>query len=238
MILCDFYDLDTDEFHLKFFETVVQGNIELITEILEHPKLSKQFDVSFRNYHCIIAAILNSQQINDCHLDFLKLFTESSLLKKHANPALCIQDDIFCGSLGNAVIFTPLETIRFIGKFFNDKFAKLQEVIGLSIFNNRKEAFFYLVKERQFIIDKPDVILKALVKFPQVDPEIVDYIKALASQSPGNSISTPENKSTKNKSDKNIKNKPINSKSFLLKVSDLKDTSSGNYWGSKFRQNF
>lgn len=238
MILCDFYDLDNDEFHLKFFETVVQGNIELITEILEHPKLSKQFDVSFRNHHCIIASILNSQQINDCHLDFLKLFTESSLLKKHANPALCIQDDIFCGSLGNAIIFTPIETVRFIGKFFNDKFSKLQELIGLSIFNNKKEAFFYLVKERQFVIDKPDMILKALVQFPQVDSEIVDYIKTLVSKNSGDSVSNSVHKSTQNKSDKNIKNKPINSKSFLLKVSDLKETSSGHYWGSKFRQNF
>lgn len=237
MILCDFYDLDTDEFHLKLFDTVVQGNIELIVEILKHPQLSKQFDVSYNNHYCIIASILNSQQVNDCHIDFLKLFTQSPLLHKHANPSLCSQEDIFGGALGNAIIFTPIETVRFIGQFFSEKTSNLQELIALSIFNNRKEAFFYLVKERNFVIEKVDSISKALVKFPQVDSEIVDFIKNLKSQSQQNKT-TVDTKKTKNSNLKSPKNKPVNSKSFLLKISNLEEKGTKTYWGSKFRQNF
>lgn len=236
MILCDFDDLNSEEFHLKFFNTVVQGNIELIKEILKHPKLGKMFDISYNNYYCIIASIMNSQQVNDCHFELLKLFTESPLLKKHANPALCIQDDIFCGSLGNAIIFTPLETIRFIGKFFNDKFSKLQEIIGLSIFNNKKEAFFYLVKERQFIIDKPDIILKALVKFPQVDSEIVDYIKQQHTKTLHSSSQLESKQSLQ--PTKTIKSKPVHSQSVMIQISDEQTGYSKGYWGSRFRQNF
>lgn len=182
MILCDFEDLNNEEFHLKFFDNVVQGNIELIKEVLSDSKLSTQFDVSYKNHYCIIASIFNSQQVNDCHLELLKLFTQSPLLKKHANPTLCPKDDIFAGALGNAIIFTPIETVRFIAKFFND-ISNLEDLFNLSIFNSRKEAFFYLVKERQFTIPNVEKIIKTLPQFPDIDEEIKRYIHSLKATS-------------------------------------------------------
>lgn len=237
MILCDFDDLTNEEFHLKFFDIVVQGNIELVKEILQHPTLGKMFDVSYNNYYCIIASIINAQQINDCHFDFLKLFIESPLLKKHANPSLCSKEDIFGGALGNAIIFTPIETVRYIGKFFNEDTSNLQDLIALSIFNNRKEAFFYLVKDRHFTIEKTDIIMKALVNFPQVDSDIVDYVKKIHSKK-----LLPDNSSLESKKSqplkKSIKNKPVNSQSFMIQIDHEQTGYSKNYWGSKFRQNF
>jgi hypothetical protein len=179
MILCDFDDLTKEDFHLKFYECIVRGNIELIQEILQHPKLSKQFDISHKNYHCIIASILNSQQTNDCHLDLIKLFTSSPLLKKHANPSLCNRDDVFGGALGNAIIFGNIETVRLVGKYFDESTPNLQDIIGLSIFNSRKEAFFYLLNERKFTLKKPDIILKAMEKFPHIDADIVKAVQQL-----------------------------------------------------------
>lgn len=237
MILCDFDDLNKEDFHLKFFEAVVQGNIEIVTQILEHPKLSKQLDITFKDHHCIIASILNSQQVNDCHLDLLKLFTQSPLLKKHANPALCITSDIFGGALGNAIIFAPIETVRFIGKFFDENTSNLQDLIALSVFNNRKEAFFYLVQERNFPVKKPDLIKKALVKFQHVDQEIVQYISKLNSE-----LSSTTDKSETIKNEKNNvsqpKKKPVHPQTTLLNISNMHPIASKNYWGSKFRQNF
>lgn len=253
MILCDFDDLNKQDFHLSFFDAVVQGNIEIITEILQHPKLSKQFDIAYNNYYCIIASILNSQQVNDCHLDLLKLFTQSTLLKKHANPLLCSQEDIFSGPLGNAIVFTSIETVRFLGEFFNEKYPKLQELIGLAIFNNKKEAFLYLVEERKFSIKNPDIIAKALVKFPHVDNEIINYVANLVklqvvkdNQTQSNS-SEEDNTSTQNLKQKSLKqkfiknslkNNKIISNTILLNISNFKQTSHANYWGSKFKQNF
>lgn len=237
MILCDFDDLNNEEFHLKFFDTVVQGNIELVKEILQHPKLGKQFDVSYNNYYCIIASIMNAQQINDCHLDLLKLFIESPLLKKHANPLLCSTEDIFGGPLGNAIIFTPVETVRYLGKFFDQQTSNLQDLIALAIFNSKKEAFFYLVEERHFIIAKTDIVLKALLNFPQVDSEIVDYIKKMnTTKSLPNNSQTSYN--TQKHSGKNIKNKPVNAQSCMIQISCEQTGYSQHYWGSRFRQNF
>lgn len=235
MILCDFDDLTNEEFHLKFFDTVVQGNIELVKEILQHPKLGKMFDVSYNNYYCIIASIMNSQQINDCHLDFLKLFIESPLLKKHANPTLCSQDDIFCGPLGNAIIFAGIDTVRYLGKFFDHTNVKLQDLIALAIFNSKKEAFFYLVNEREFIIEKTDIVLKALLNFPQVDSEIVEHIKKIHSNK---SLPTPESNAVKPIQSKTTKKKPISSQSFMLQISSEQTGFPQYYWGSRFRQNF
>lgn len=235
MILCDFDDLNKEDFHLKFFEAVVQGNIEIVKELLQHSKLSKQLDITFRNHHCIIASILNSQQVNDCHLELLQLFTESSLLKKHANPSLCITADIFGGAFGNAIIFTPIETVRFIGKFFNEKTANLQDLIALSALNNRKEAFFYLVEERKFVIQKPDLISKALVKFPHVSEEIVQYISKLLTQP---SVEKEDKNNNKKDNVPTLPSKRKSAQSQLLNLSYMKETSPSNYWGSKFRQNF
>lgn len=237
MILCDFDDLTIDEFHLRFFDNVVQGNIELVKEILQHSKLGKQFDVSYNNYYCILASIMNSQQINDCHMDLLKLFIESNLLKKHANPALCSQDDIFCGPLGNAIIFTEIDTVRYIGKFFDNTNCKLQDLIALAIFNSKKDAFFYLVNERKFVLEKTDILLKALVNFPQVDSEIVDYIKKINSTKSLPSLpETSEIKQALPK--KQAKNKPTHSQSVILQLSSEQVGESYHYWGSRFRQNF
>lgn len=249
MILCDFDDLNKEEFHLKFFDAVVQGNIEIITEILQHPTLSKQFDISYNHYYCIIASILNSQQVNDCHLEFLKLFTESPLLKKHANPSLCSQEDIFAGALGNAIIFTPIETVRFLGKFFNEKDSKLQDLIALAMFNNKKEAFLYLVEERKFVIQRPEIVAKALVKFPHVDADIVSYIDNLikTQKTIKHSIEDKENSTTSSSTTTSVKkaimkqssrNNKKSSPTILLNISHFKQTSDTHYWGSRFKQNF
>jgi len=234
MILCDFDDLNKEDFHLKFYESIVRGNIELIKEILQHPKLSKNFDISHKNYHCIIASILNSQQPNDCHLELLQLFTSSPLLKKHANPSLCNKDDVFGGALGNAIIFGNIETVRLIGKYFDENTPNLQDIIGLSIFNNRKDAFFYLLNDRKFSIKKPDIILKAMDKFPQIDKDIVQFIKNLNSPSENKN----DDKSLQVKNKNTSKNKSSNPDSFLINIAQPLDNDSQNFWGSKFRQNF
>lgn len=233
MILCDFDDLNKEDFHLKFYELIVRGNIELIKEILQHPKLSKNFDISHKNYHCIIASILNAQQTNDCHLELIQLFTSSPLLKKHANPSLCNKDDVFGGSLGNAIIFGNIETVRLIGKYFDENTSNLQDMIGLSIFNNRKEAFFYFINDRKFTIKNPDIILKAMEKFPNIDKDIVNFIKNLNNNSDNNISNTlaQKNKNT-------IKNKSSNPDSFLLNIAQPLDFKEQHFWGSKFRQNF
>lgn len=257
MILCDFEDLNKEQFHLQFFNAIVHGHMNVILEILQHPKLSKQFDISYNNYYCIIASILNAKQVDDCHFDFLKLFTQSPLLKKHANPSLCSCDDIFSGSLGNAIIFTPIETVRFIGKFFHDKVSNLQDLLALAIFNNKKEAFFYLVKERQFIIQKPEVFIKALVNFPHIDSDIVHYVHhclmlknnvitpaiTLGVQHPQQLITIKKSSHSYKKnftqsfSKKKLEPKLLG-KTLLLNVSQFTRIDSTPSWGSKFRKKF
>lgn len=232
MILCDFDDLNKEEFHLKFYECIVRGNIELVKEILQHPKLSKIFDVSHKNYHCIIASILNAQQTNDCHLEFLQLFTTSPLLKKHANPSLCNRDDVFGGALGNAIIFGNIDTVRLIGKFFDENTPNLQDIIGLSIFNNKKEAFFYLMNDKKFVIKKPDIILKAMEKFPQIDKDIVTFIQQLNNPSVKNEPQPAKMKASSSKS------KSSNPDSFMINVAQPLNHHEQHFWGSRFRQNF
>ena len=247
MILCDFEDLNKEDFHLKFYDAIVYGNYDLVCEILKHPKLSKQFDITHKNYHCIIASILNSQHTNDCHLDFLKLFTQSNLLKKHANPTLCEMNDAFCGPLGNCIVFTPIETIRFMGNLFNDNsIYNLDNLIILSVLNNKKDAFFYLVEERKLPIHNISNLLTILKNFnnkDKLDKEMLSFIDSYDSSKHLLNTNSPILDTSSNNlhgiNKMRLKNKFASLKSnkttdvVSLKIIKIPE----NQWKSKFKQN-